>query len=29
VLDEYLATVCRITDGRISEIETYLSESTA
>lgn len=26
VLDEYLATVCRITDGRISEIETYLSD---
>jgi ketosteroid isomerase-like protein len=26
VLDEHLATVCTITDGRISKIETYLSD---
>lgn len=26
VLDEYLATVCTITDGTISKIETYLSD---
>ena len=26
VLDEHLATVCTITDGRISAIETYLSD---
>jgi ketosteroid isomerase-like protein len=26
VLDEHLATVCTITDGRISRIETYLSD---
>jgi ketosteroid isomerase-like protein len=25
-LDEHLATVCRIRDGRIAEIETYLSD---
>ena len=29
VLDEHLATVCTITDGRISAIETYLSISMA
>ena len=26
VLDEYLATVCRLKDGRIAEIETFLSD---
>ncbi|CAM5648185.1 hypothetical protein KAURM247S_03855 [Kitasatospora aureofaciens] len=26
VLDEYLATVCRLRDGRIADIETYLSD---
>jgi hypothetical protein len=26
VLDEHLATVCRIKDGRIASIETYLSD---
>lgn len=26
VLDEHLATVCTLTDGRISRIETYLSD---
>ncbi|MER8184641.1 nuclear transport factor 2 family protein [Kitasatospora sp. NPDC094015] len=26
VLDEYLSTVCRLRDGRIAEIETYLSD---
>nr|WP_247690546.1 hypothetical protein [Streptomyces sp. B15] len=26
VLDEYLATVCRLRDGRIASIETYLSD---
>ncbi|GEB52514.1 MULTISPECIES: nuclear transport factor 2 family protein [Streptomyces] len=26
VLDEHLATVCRIADGRIASIETYLSD---
>lgn len=26
VLDEHLATVCRLEDGRISEIETFLSD---
>ena len=26
VLDEHLATVCTITDGRISAVETYLSD---
>ena len=26
VLDEYLSTVCRITDGLIVSIETYLSD---
>jgi uncharacterized protein len=26
VLDEYLATVCTISDGKISKIETYLSD---
>jgi uncharacterized protein len=26
VLDEYLATVCRLRDGKIAEIETYLSD---
>ncbi|WP_037577756.1 nuclear transport factor 2 family protein [Phaeacidiphilus oryzae] len=26
VLDEYLATVCRLRDGRIAGIETYLSD---
>jgi ketosteroid isomerase-like protein len=26
VLDEHLATVCRLRDGRIAEIETYLSD---
>lgn len=25
-LDEYLATVCRLRDGRIAEVETYLSD---
>jgi uncharacterized protein len=25
-LDEYLATVCRLRDGRIAEIETFLSD---
>ncbi|MEV0277997.1 nuclear transport factor 2 family protein [Streptomyces sp. NPDC050610] len=28
VLDEYLATVCFLRDGRISAIETYLSDVT-
>ena len=28
-LDEYLATVCRLRDGRISEVETYLSDVPA
>lgn len=26
VLDEHLSTVCRLRDGRIAEIETYLSD---
>ncbi|MGK4579944.1 nuclear transport factor 2 family protein [Kitasatospora sp. HPMI-4] len=26
VLDEYLSTVCRLRDGRIAEIETFLSD---
>jgi uncharacterized protein len=26
VLDEHLATVCRLRDGRIVEIETYLDD---
>ena len=26
ILDEHLATVCTITDGRISAVETYLSD---
>jgi hypothetical protein len=26
VLDEYLATVCRLKDGKIAEIETFLSD---
>ncbi|CAL2056235.1 MULTISPECIES: nuclear transport factor 2 family protein [Streptomyces] len=26
VLDEYLTTVCRLRDGRIADIETYLSD---
>ena len=26
VLDEHLATVCRLRDGRIAEIETYVSD---
>lgn len=26
VLDEHLATVCRLRDGRIAEIETYISD---
>ena len=26
VLDEYLATVCRLRDGKIMEVETYLSD---
>ncbi|MEU6404228.1 nuclear transport factor 2 family protein [Streptomyces sp. NPDC046985] len=26
VLDEYLATVCRLRDGKIASIETYLSD---
>lgn len=26
VLDEYLATVCRLRDGKIANIETYLSD---
>ncbi|MFI9645309.1 nuclear transport factor 2 family protein [Streptomyces sp. NPDC052040] len=26
VLDEYLATVCRLVDGKIASIETYLSD---
>ncbi len=26
VLDEYLATVCRLQDGKIAAIETFLSE---
>ncbi|MFY4722742.1 nuclear transport factor 2 family protein [Streptomyces sp. LaBMicrA B280] len=26
ILDEYLSTVCRLRDGRIAEIETYLSD---
>ena len=27
-LDEFLATVCRLRDGKIAEIETYLSDVT-
>ncbi|MFC0598550.1 nuclear transport factor 2 family protein [Streptomyces palmae] len=26
ILDEYLTTVCRLRDGRIADIETYLSD---
>ncbi|MFD8839506.1 MULTISPECIES: nuclear transport factor 2 family protein [Streptomyces] len=26
ILDEYLSTVCRLRDGKIAEIETYLSD---
>lgn len=26
ILDEYLATVCQLTDGRIATIETFLSD---
>jgi hypothetical protein len=26
VLDEYLATVCRLKDGKIAAIETFLSD---